>query len=202
MINPRNAIVPVRGIITAMSKLRSSLDFDLVSKIVECLLVNTIHILRENGLKPIILTADNALIQKLNSKNISTISDSGNSLNQAIAKAVTGLKDDRIILIMPDLPGLNVDSLGKILHLSEIHPNIISPTSDNGTAIAVLPKLLLQGKLFGKNSAIKLQNLAEKSGIPIAVIEMESCKRDMDTIEDWLYWKSKIETMNQRMADL
>ncbi|MHA2253298.1 MAG: hypothetical protein ACXAD7_23250, partial [Candidatus Kariarchaeaceae archaeon] len=109
-----NALVPIRGITTAMSKLRKSLNFDQVSEIVECLLVNTIHIVRDNGLKPIILTADMTLVRKLKSKNISSISDNGSSLNQAIVNAVSGLKDDRLILVMPDLPGLTVDSLGKI----------------------------------------------------------------------------------------
>ncbi len=195
---PEYVIIPVRGIDTAMTTLRQSLENTKVSNAVNKLLLKTIQIVSQFDWKPIILTADQVLSDFLKQKGFDTIIDQGLSLNQAIKDASQHLKTKQIALIMPDLPGLDIVHLYKIKHLLKMHPNIIIPTKDGGTAIAVVPNNLIEKKLFGGTSATKLIENGENDNIPIMILEIEEIKYDLDTLEDWERWTRIIEKLDDK----
>ncbi|MHA2090131.1 MAG: hypothetical protein ACW98K_04665 [Candidatus Kariarchaeaceae archaeon] len=186
---PSRIIIPVRGIRTAMNRLRKHLEDPIVDHIVQALLINTLTVVKNWNWKPIVLTADENLIHHLKSLEIQTVKDDGTSLNQAITNAVMKVDEARFALIMPDLPGIESRHLQKITHLSRLYSHIICPTQDNGTAFAILPKEAFQASLFGKNSSKKLYKFCNEQRVRVAVLEIHKMLRDLDTLDDYEYWK-------------
>ncbi|MHA2031338.1 MAG: hypothetical protein ACW99A_20885 [Candidatus Kariarchaeaceae archaeon] len=184
----KTAIIPVRGINEAMSRLRNDLDNEMVDKIVSKLLVNTIKLVQQLDLQPIVLTSDPILSDMID-VDVQIILDDGTSLNAAVSNALGKLRDEQILFIMPDLPGLTSKILSKFLALQSIHNNVIAPTHDRGTAMACLPKEILTKNFFGKESADRFINECNKLQIPISIYETEPISQDLDTIEDWELWE-------------
>ncbi|OLS20586.1 MAG: 2-phospho-L-lactate guanylyltransferase [Candidatus Heimdallarchaeota archaeon LC_2] len=185
------AIVPLRSKTTAMSRLREDLGNKLVNDIVYNLMMNTIDILIGLNIEVIVLTSDETLY-KNGSTRFKIIIDKGISLNKAVSDCLDQIEDDKILFVMPDLPGLTRKIMLKFLSVKELELNVIVPTHDRGTAIAYLPKFMFSKKLFGKSSADRFIGLSNKLKIALAVFEKEEISRDLDTLEDWYFWKSHI----------
>lgn len=190
---PTKAIIPVRGIVESMSRLRKELDDDLVNEVVYKLLLNTVKIVQTVNIEPIILTSDKLLHTK-NGNGLRTIIDDGASLNKAVSDGIKEINEESLLFIMPDLPGLTVDILKKFLVVQSIHNNVIAPTHDRGTAIANLPSQILKNNVFGKNSADRFIDICNKEKIGISVFETKNISHDLDTMEDWIQWEKYIRT--------
>jgi len=190
---PSKAIIPVRGIVESMSRLRKEIDEDLVNEVVYKLLLNTARVVQELNIEPIILTSDPSLHEKKGFE-LKTIIDDGSSLNNAVSRSLDEIDDDLILFIMPDLPGLTTEILKKFLAVQSIHKYVIAPTHDRGTAIACLPPHIFRKKLFGKNSADLFIEECNKGKIRISVFETEDISQDLDTLEDWKLWETFIQT--------
>lgn len=185
------AIIPVRGIVESMSRLRQELDGELVNEVVHKLLLNTVKLVQELNIEPIILTSDPTLKERVGF-NLKTIIDDGSSLNKAVKLGLDEIEDDLVLFIMPDLPGLTIEILKKFLAVQSIHKYVIAPTHDQGTALACLPSHILKNHLLGKESARLFIDACNEEKIKISVFETENIYHDLDTIEDWKHWESYI----------
>ena len=190
---PSKAIIPVRGIVESMSRLRKEIDDDLVNEVVYKLLFNTARVVQELKIEPIILTSDPSLHEK-KGFGFRTIIDDGSSLNNAVSRSLDEIDEDLILFIMPDLPGLTTEILKKFLAVQLIHKYVIAPTHDRGTAIACLPTHIFRKNLFGKNSADLFIEECNKDKIGVSVFETEDISQDLDTLEDWKLWEAFIQT--------
>lgn len=191
----RYCLIPFRGFVNSKSRLRPFVNSQDLDKVVYELLLKTIKVVGESKLIPVILTADNAISELLKSEGNLVYEDLGISINNAISNVLPKLEDDIIALVMPDLPGLKKEHLDKIMHLHSIHENLIVPTHDDGTAIAIMPKSLFAMNLFGKDSSRKLHDQSKKNHIQLAFLEIIELQFDLDRISDWTYWKGEIGTL-------
>jgi 2-phospho-L-lactate guanylyltransferase len=176
---------------SAKSRLRDIISDDKLNQIILQLLKDTLHVLQVYVSNLHILTAD-VMINEVMDTEAEIHFDDGKSLNRAIISAVNSIKADRFMLVMPDLPGLKEESIQKIVHLSNLHKNIIVPTGDGGTAIAILPADIFHQSFFGENSSSKIVSYCEKNRVPIAELHLTELGRDFDTLDDWKYWESKL----------
>ncbi len=188
-------LIPFRGFVNSKSRLRPFVESKDLDKVIFELLINTIKVAKECDLIPVILTADDSIANLLTSKGNLVYKDSGTSLNNAISEVLPKLKDDILALIMPDLPGLKKVYLDKILHLQSFHRYLIVPTHDDGTAIAIMSKPLFSKKLFGKKSSLKFLEQSGKNHTKLAFLEIKQLEFDLDSINDWNYWKKEIGTI-------
>lgn len=188
---PSKAIIPVRGIVESMSRLRKELDGELVNEVVRKLLLNIIKLVQEVNIEPIILTSDLSLPEK-GGFNLKTIIDDGSSLNKAVKDGLEAIDEDFVLFIMPDLPGLTIEILKKFLSVQSIHKYVIAPTHDKGTAMACLPSHIFKKNHFGKNSANLFIEACNTEKIKISVFETKNILHDLDTIEDWKLWEQYI----------
>ena len=188
-------LIPFRGIVNSKSRLRPFVESKDLDKVIFELLLNTIRVVKECDLIPVILTADDSIADLLTSEGNLVYKDSGTSLNNAISEVLPKLNHDILVLIMPDLPGLKKIHLDKILHLQLIHRYLIVPTHDDGTAIAIMPKTLFSEKLFGRKSSLKFQHQSEHNCTQLAFLEIKDLEFDLDSISDWNHWKKEIASL-------
>ncbi|MCE7734230.1 MAG: hypothetical protein GPJ54_05070 [Candidatus Heimdallarchaeota archaeon] len=174
-----------------MSRLRKELDGELVNEVVHKLLLNTVKLVQELNIEPIILTSDKSLADKTG-LDIKIIIDDGSSLNKAVDESLDVIDEDLVLFIMPDLPGLTIEILNKFLAVQSIHQYVIAPTHDKGTAMACLPSYIFKKNLFGRNSANLLIEACNVEKIQISVFETKNILHDLDTIEDWKLWEQYI----------
>lgn len=184
------ALVPTRGLKTSMTRLRSDLPDIKVNQLVEALLSHTIDILNNFDLNIIIITADKSI--SLQYENINFVFDTGDDLNKAIIDAMKQYTSDRYFLVMPDLPGLSVNNINTILHLSKLHPYVICPTEDDGTAAGIFPKELLHKRFLGPKSSAKFIEYANNNKISLSKIKIDELKIDLDDIDDYSTWENRI----------
>lgn len=181
-------IIPVRGLELSKQTLRSIYPTEEVSMVVENLLLDIVSLVQQCSLDPVVLTADANLMKDLDVRSIQSIWDKGESLNRAIKDALDQIKHKRVMLVMADLPGFSLSVLKKILYISQIFEYLIVPASDGGTAVAILPSELMKEGLFGKDSSLKIVNLAAERSIPLSIFYTEDLSRDLDDQSDWEYW--------------
>lgn len=188
----RYCLIPFRGSANSKSRLRPFVESHELDKVVYELLLNTIKVVKECNLIPVILTADSSISDLLTSEGNLVYKDSGKSINNAIFEVLSKLEDDILALVMPDLPGLRKVHLDRIMYLHSIHMNLIVPTHDDGTAIAIMPKSLFSKKMFGKLSSLKIHKQSVKEYKQLAFLEIKELEFDLDSISDWNYWKEEI----------
>ncbi len=96
----------MQGTVNSMSRLILFVESKDLDKVIFELLLNTIRVVKECDLIPVILTADDSIADLLTSEGNVVYKDSGTSLNNAISEVLPKLNHDILALIMPDLPGL------------------------------------------------------------------------------------------------
>ena len=173
-----------------MSRLRKSLSDNEVNSIVEELLDKTIRSVGPYSKNLIILTSDPELTDKYPQAKI--ILDTGEDLNEALNQVTTIIHSDSYFLVMPDLPCISSDSIGKIIHLSQHFQYVVVPTDDNGTAACILPKKYFTLNMFGPDSSVKILEQSQIDKLEISKIEIKVLNRDLDTFEDYEYWKRSL----------
>lgn len=184
-------LVPFRGSPDSKSRLREQLNTPLINETIYNLFTNTLEILAKFDLDIIVLTTNKEIKNKLLYPKVRILYDPGNSINSAILSAISKLDSTKFMLVMPDLPGLNTKSIGKALKLYEIHQNIIAPTGDGGTALAILDEEVYEQGFFGENSSKRIREFYDERSLPISTIYIQELQTDLDTKEDWLYWEER-----------
>lgn len=172
-----------------MTRLRKDLPDEVVNTLVKELFINTLDVLRKANLSIIAISPDNS-IQELLHKDEHLVTDDGTSLNTALEIATMKQPNQNYMLVMPDLPELNPKYLLRIQELAKIHCNLIVPTTDYGTSIALLPKNFFQQDFFGVGSYHKIMLYASEHKVPLSTYYISDLSRDIDTLEDYQYFYS------------
>ncbi len=179
------AIVPFRGFKNGKSRLRVHLNHDLVRQLLEQMLSNTILVLHELNIVPIIVTADKEIQKKWEKEII--IFDSGNSLRDAISLAINKIeKDGEILFVMPDLPLIDLPSL-KCFYDIDSKRKVV-PALDGGITVAYGEAGWINRIPFGMDSFRKLKEMDPT----VTVYRNEILGFDLDTIEDYLQYKNTL----------
>ncbi|MHA2504633.1 MAG: hypothetical protein ACXAE3_17400, partial [Candidatus Kariarchaeaceae archaeon] len=177
-MNVPTFLIPVRGLKTAMTRIRQHVEDEQVDHITLKLLNNTVQCLREASLPFVILTADKAITKELYQSDV--IYDSGEDLNNAMEHAISRIDGDYFGIIMPDLPGLTLRNLRRFLSIYQIHGSVVIPTEDEGTAMAILKRSYFAESFFGPRSSSKIIEYANQQSDGVAKLIVEELKRDLD----------------------
>lgn len=183
-------LIPIRGIKSSMTRIRGKISADIVSTHVSNLFFNTLRLATKVG-RVITLTSDIELKEKLESQNYQVVYDDGSSLNKAILSIIKKYEFTKLMILMPDLPGLNPNSIYKIQALMSVATNFIIPSFDRGTNVALISSEFakkLPEMLYGKESSLKFREIAENHNLPLSIFRLKECSRDLDTVDDWLFW--------------
>lgn len=184
-------VIPIRGIKSAMSRLQDHVSATMRQKVVKYLFMQTVTVCQNLQLDFTVLTSDIELIEELNARNLNCYQDAGTSLNSAITEYIQKFNFEKLGLIMPDIPGMSIANLQKALYLLKLYDNILVPSIDQGTAVAVLHKEFWEQRLLGENSAMKIQKYAKAQQIQVAVHIINDLSRDLDTYDDWQYFHAE-----------
>ncbi len=181
-------LIPIRGVHSAMSRLRKDLDDSLVNNLVEELLSRALRAVPRKEYEIIILTSDGELAARMKSNGYRVVLDDGQSLNKAVAGAVKSLISEHVALLMPDLPQIKEDTFEKIGRVSSLFSQVLVPTFDNGTAFAILERRFWEQDALGESSYSKFVELLDKEHSAFATHIIQEIQRDMDTMEDYEFW--------------
>ncbi len=178
-------LIPIRGVHSAMSRLRKDLDDSLVNNLVEELLSRALRAVPRKDYDIIILTSDGELAARMKRNGYRVILDDGQSLNKAVAGAVKSLISKHVALLMPDLPQIREETFEKIGRVSSLFSQVLVPTFDNGTAFAILERRFWEQDALGESSYTKFVELLDKEHSAFATHIIQEIQRDMDTMEDY-----------------
>lgn len=183
------AVIPVKALGEAKSRLTSALSSAERQTLVLDLARRTVLLCRNSGLieRTVLVTPDPGLADTL---GVRALPDSG-SLNDSLTGAASWAKQQGAhgLLILPgDLPLLQRNDLHALLSLRS--PGIaIAPTHDGGTgALFLLPPDAITPS-FGENSFRSHVRQALEQGLTVRTVSRDGFTFDLDTEEDLARWK-------------
>lgn len=186
------AILPVKPLRRGKSRLASVMDELQRTSLNECLLNNTLRVLRshpqiENTL--VVSRDPQALAMARHYGARTLLEQSGSNLNRAleIATALIRRSTSRGVLIVPaDLPLVTAEDLAQLINISKRQPVVaIAPDRHmQGTnALLVCPPGLIRYS-FGVGSFERHCELARAAGARLEIVEQPGLALDLDIPED------------------
>ncbi len=177
------AVVPVKALQSAKSRLAPYLGERERERLVLTMAGRAVNAIRETGLVAEIrvATPQARVAESLNAR----LHPDAGSLNGTVRSAAgwARCRGARGLLILPcDLPSVTKDDITAMLtHGSGV---TIAPTHDGGTGALYLapPQSIPPG--FGDGSFARHVLSARERGVPVHEIDREGLRNDLDTIED------------------
>ena len=184
-----HALVPVKHLLYAKSRLASSLSAKERTDLVLSMLEHVITILKscDDISKIIVVTTDDHVRTVSSSLGVSAEYDDVIGHNPALtaaAKKEIDAEIDGLLTISADLPLLTREDIQQMIDLSKLYDVVLAPSKDNGTNALIVKQPLLLPYLFGENSFDAYEQAAKKADIPYTVHQSETIAFDVDTIED------------------
>ncbi len=133
------AIIPVKGMATAKSRLAETLSADERQDLVLSMLRNVIAAARDAGLDPCVVSPDREVRRFAQRCGATTIDDGGADLSGAVAFALRRYADrDGIVVVAADLPYITGGDLRRLIDGAE--PLAVVAAADGTTnAVAAFP---------------------------------------------------------------
>ena len=193
------AIVPVKPLRQAKSRLGSVLDESERAELSEMMLVRTLQALREvPGIEQtLVVSRDPEALTLARDHGARTVAERGSpELNRALTRATdvaVGNGALSVLVLPADLPELTHEAIDKLLARAPMPPSVvIAPDRHRrGTnALLVTPPGTLKYE-FGPDSFRKHVEQAEKSDVEIDICEHSALGFDLDAPEDLKRLKTK-----------
>lgn len=194
------AVIPMKNLHFAKSRLSTILTLQQRKNLAFFLLNTTIKILKESqSIYEIIVVSSDKTIEKFSLENsLKFIKDSDNGVNNAVILADHYCIDNGIdanIVVPHDLPFISVKEIDQICTISEKYPRciIICPSKRfDGTNILFRKPPNVIKTFYDDNSYMNHLKEAQKCNIPIESLDLDNLMFDIDTKEDlieFLYCK-------------
>ena len=183
------AVVPVKALAEAKSRLTPALSPEERRALVVELVARTVLLLRNSGLicAVALVTPDTSLGEEL---GVRTLPDSG-TLNDSLVHAAAWAAGEGAsgLLILPgDLPLLQRNDLHALLSLRS--PGIaIAPTQDGGTGALFLRPPDAITPAFGEGSFRSHVDQALERGLTVRTVQRDGFTFDLDREEDLARWR-------------
>jgi 2-phospho-L-lactate guanylyltransferase len=177
-------IIPYRGTVNDKSRLRTRLKDSYVNDLLHCMTQNIISEIEgiETKTTLYILTKRKELDF---SGSYTILEDKGDELNNSLRRAFNEITEDIIVIIMADLPLIKSENIQFILNKYSVEKKILlAPTPDKGTSILIFNQKNNFPLVFGKESALRFQEVFQKLELPFVILETKNAYRDIDKFKD------------------
>jgi 2-phospho-L-lactate guanylyltransferase len=184
------AIIPVKRLETAHSRLADLLSAEERFKLAESMFLDVLTTMRRsrNVDETLVVTADDSVARQarwLGHEVLRQEEDTGHS-QAAIAGARAAMKQgaDRVAMLPADCPLLDIDELDDRLGKTPRAALIVPDRHGTGTNALVLSPPDAFEPAFGPDSCARHVSRARASGVSFALEEIDSLALDLDTRED------------------
>ena len=181
------AVIPVKRLSEAKSRLSPRLSPRERATLVETILRRTVDVLKEVGAidRIAVATEERTLIDSLSS--VEWLPDMG-GLNPSLVHAASWAADlkARSMLVLPcDLPLLEGRDIRALLDSGHAEPGVsIAPTQDGGTGAILLSPPEVIAPAFGPDSFMRHIENARARDLPVRTVIRRGFSHDLDTADD------------------
>jgi 2-phospho-L-lactate/phosphoenolpyruvate guanylyltransferase len=186
-------IVAVQDAGRAKSRLGPDLDPGTRRTLVIAMLDDLLTALREAHTGPVLVVSADAVYDAVAREHgAAVLRDAGTGYNEAVIAALERSAGAPAALTLPgDLPHASTTDLRAAIEALEEPGVVIVPSDDGGTSALGLHPPDVITPAFGPNSAARHREAAEAAGVRCQVLELESLRVDVDTLEDLArVWRS------------
>lgn len=187
---PVYAVVPVKRLDTAKSRLASVLSAGERRQLVFTLLNNVLAALRESDAVAgiIVVSPDPAILKHAERNQIIGLEQRGRGLNAAIRigrDRATSLGADALLVVLADLPRLTSTEIDQLVVASNRSAVTLAPDRHgHGTNAMILRPPDIMNPSFGVDSFQKHRHEAERLLLSVLVSESPGTAFDVDNVED------------------
>jgi len=201
------AIIPVKPLIRAKSRLSAILQPDKREELSRAMLEHTVNIVKKVPVirDILVISRDSGVLALANKMDCQTVRESGTpELNDALTRAtqaVVSRNADGVLVLASDIPFLQVGDLEGMLASMQSPPEvIIAPDRHHeGTnALLVMPPGLI-GYHYGPNSYALHQQEAQRMGVQCRTFESPTLGLDVDVPEDYTLYQSLLKSESLQM---
>jgi len=186
------AIIPVKRLAAAKSRLASVLPARRRRELVAFLFQRTLDILRSDpGMEGIIVVGRDRSVGEMARRHGASFVREGDrgGLNRALARARTAAVRrgaDAVMIIPADLPLLSAEDIARVRRKAGRPPFVVvgPDGSGRGTNVLYLAPPGIIGFSFGENSCQRHVQAARRAGVPAAILRRRSLAQDLDRPED------------------
>jgi 2-phospho-L-lactate guanylyltransferase len=195
------AIVPVKPLRRAKSRLAGVLTDDERASLSQHLLQHTLSVLKEipEIERTLVVSRDSHALALARKEGARTLTEHGApELNQALARATLVAKEygaEGVLVLPADLPLLSIDDVQSLIEAAKDPPVVVlvPDRHEEGTnALLVRPSGLFEYD-FGPNSFQRHQEQAEKLGARVEIRTIPSLGLDLDLPEDLEQLREKVD---------
>jgi 2-phospho-L-lactate guanylyltransferase len=183
------AVVPVKTLPSAKSRLRPWLDCASVERLAIAMLGDVLETLqRVRALDRIaVATPDLRLAEVARRAGAEVHGASVDGLNPAVEAACAVLAptaDDAALVVLGDVAGAQAADIEKLLDAAARPGVALAPSSDGGTSALLRGPRDIIPAAFGPNSALTHRDLAASAGVACVELSLPSLAIDIDERED------------------
>lgn len=185
-----SAIIPVKSLDSAKSRLAKTLPSDLRQKLVLMMLQHVIETLTESKFfdTVFVVSSDQTVLDFSKKYTAIPLQVPLHTLNSDLQKAAlmaTKNNPDRLLTISADLPWVTIPDIHKLVALQKKSEEVVLvPSKEQTGTNAVLCTPLALPFLFGKNSLSKFQKAATERNVSTAMYHSPTIAFDLDTPTD------------------
>lgn len=184
-----NALIPVKPLYNAKSRLRQRLPFEGRRKLVLEMLDHVITVLLKcKDVKRVtVVTSDNRIVEHVSKFHIHIFPESGSGHNHALIEAAEfekHIRTQHLLSISSDLPILKVKDIQQMIKLAKIYDVVLASSKDGGTNALLTNTPLSIPFVFGKKSLEKFIRLAKNRNLSSYIYTSNTSEFDIDTVED------------------
>ena len=186
-----HALIPVKSLTTAKSRLQNYLSLDQRKKLVFYMLNHVITVLHSQKRieKIYVVSSDRSVLTFAEQKGIIPMRERQVGLNPALTAAAAKISEkkiDGLLTIFADLPIVTKNDIQQLIELSNIYDVVLSPSKEGTGTNAILVKMPLSlPYLFGENSFQKYKYISNKNYVSAGIYISQTMGFDIDTIEDF-----------------
>ena len=186
------AIVPVKPLRRAKSRLAEVLNRDERAVLSQDLMIHTLEVLKDVSQvdRMLVISRDSRALALAREHGARTVSERGApQLNTALVRATIlarGYGVSSVLVIPADLPLIGPEDIEALITAAKKPPVIVIAPDRHGTgtnALLMSPPGLIEYD-FGPDSFLRHQKRAKKAGSKIVVCELPSFELDLDIPED------------------
>ena len=186
------AIVPVKPLNRAKSRLSDALVSEQRESLATCLLVRTVKLLQPlaqiQGV--LVISRDMKALSMVRDLGAQTVQESGTpELNNALYRATQALRAwgaDAALVVPADLPLLAAQDIEEVVHMGRYHNSVVLAPDRHGQGtnmLLVRPPGVIPYS-FGEDSFARHQAFAHEAGSTVLVYHSERVSLDLDTPAD------------------
>jgi 2-phospho-L-lactate guanylyltransferase len=186
------AIVPVKRLAAAKSRLAPALPARRRRELVAFLLKRTLDVLQSDpGVKGIIVVGRDRAVSALARRNGASFVGEGQrgGLNRALTRARTAAVRhgaEAVMVVPADLPMLSAEDIARVRRKAGRPPFVVvgPDRSGEGTNVLYLAPPGVIGFCFGEGSCRRHIRAARQAGVQAAVLRRKALAQDLDRPED------------------